>query len=163
MFIYTVKASTVKFIALILAAVAAFVTIVVMSDNGKVRATKATIEANENVRYDKIKTEDDAAAFLEQFGWEVKTPASETAEIKLPAEFDKIMLTYNELQKSQGLDLHKYKGREVTRYTFEVTNYPDYDGTVLANVIVYKKRVIGGDVCSADVNGFITGFRAPQK
>ena len=39
-----------------------------------------------------------------------------------------------------------------------VTNYPGYSGTVHANVIVYRNRVIGGDVCSADVGGFIHGF-----
>jgi hypothetical protein len=29
---------------------------------------------------------------------------------------------------------------------------------VLANVLVYRNRVIGGDVCSADVTGFVVGF-----
>ena len=42
--------------------------------------------------------------------------------------------------------------------TFVVTNYPDYEGTVYANVLVYRNRVIGGDVCSADVTGFVVGF-----
>ena len=44
------------------------------------------------------------------------------------------------------------------RYTYEVTNYEDYDGVVYANLIVYRGRVIGGDICSADVTGFIHGF-----
>jgi hypothetical protein len=29
---------------------------------------------------------------------------------------------------------------------------------VLADVIVYKINVIVGDICSADVNGFVHGF-----
>ena len=56
------------------------------------------------------------------------------------------------------INLEKYKNKDVTRYTYEITNYPDYDGKVLANIIVYKNKVIGGDICSADVNGFLHGF-----
>ena len=33
----------------------------------------------------------------------------------------------------------------------------------MANVIVYKKRVIGGDICSTDVTGFIYGFDGNTK
>ena len=52
----------------------------------------------------------------------------------------------------------KYKRKTVSRYTYKVDNYADYSGVVLADVIVYKNKVIGGDICSADVNGFIHGF-----
>ena len=48
--------------------------------------------------------------------------------------------------------------KSVTRYSYRITNYPDYDGDVLANVLIYKNRVIGGDICSTDANGFIHGF-----
>ena len=87
--------------------------------------------------------------------------AIEKGEIKtvtIPSEFDKIFAAYNELQKEQGLNLTKYKGKDVTRYTFAVTNYKSYEGTVYANVLVYRNRVIAGDICSADVNGFVHGF-----
>ena len=87
----------------------------------------------------------------------------EEVTINIPAEFDKIMKTYNEIQKQQGLDLEKYKGKEVTRVTYEITNYPEAEGKVLANIILYKNRVIGGDICATDVNGFIHGFaKAPS-
>ena len=58
----------------------------------------------------------------------------------------------------QGLNLEKYKGKEVLRLTFKIKNYTNCDEEVYANVLVYKKKVIGGDLCSADVNGFIHGF-----
>jgi len=82
--------------------------------------------------------------------------------MKIPREFDRVMSTYNELQKRQGLDLSKYRGREVTRYSYKITNYPGYEGSVTANVIVYKNRVIGGDVSSSDVQGFIGTFEYPR-
>ena len=81
--------------------------------------------------------------------------------VTVPETFDKVFAAYNELQKEQGLNLSKYRGKEVTRYTFRVTNYEGYEGKVFANVLVYRNRVIGGDVCSADTSGFVHGF-APR-
>ena len=62
------------------------------------------------------------------------------------------------MQKAGGFDLSKYKNREVERYTYTVTNYEGYEGTVYANLIVYRGKVIGGDVCSADADGFCHGL-----
>jgi hypothetical protein len=124
---------------------------------------KAVAASAEKYNYDKVKTPADVVKFLEQFGWEVEATPLEEVTIKIPEEFDKVMNAYNELQRNQGLDLSKYKGREVTRYTFRITNYPDYKGSVMANVIVYKKHVIGGDICSTDVTGFIYGFDGNTK
>ena len=87
----------------------------------------------------------------------------EVKTVTIPAEFDKVFAAYNEMQKEQGLNLLKFKNKEVTRYTFSVTNYAGYDGTVYANVLVYRNKVIGGDICSADVSGFIHGFENNQE
>ena len=108
--------------------------------------------------YDKVKTAEDAAKFLTQFGWTVDATPVEEKAVTIPAEFDKIFSAYNEMQKAQGCNLLKYKNKDVTRYTFSVTNYEGYEGTVYANVLVYRNRVIGGDICSADVAGFVHGF-----
>ena len=32
----------------------------------------------------------------------------------------------------------------MTRYTYKVLNYPNYDGTVYANILVYRNRVVAG-------------------
>ena len=47
------------------------------------------------------------------------------------------------------------------RYTYDVTNYKGYEGRVQVNLLVYKGKVVGGDVCSTDESGFIHGFEAP--
>ena len=161
MFIYTVKANSLKFIAVIVAAVAVLVSIALITGKSEVLTTQAVAEANKNINFDKIKTEEDRREFLQQFGWETEDTEVESVTIKLPSEFDKIMTEYNELQKSQGLDLIKYKGREVERYSYKITNYPDYEGDVYGNIIIYRNRVIGGDICSADITGFIHGFTKP--
>ncbi len=173
MFIYSLKASSIKFFGVICVALAALIALIAFvpayagtdqpSDNGGVAVDAPNGDASSTVsyRYDKIKSADAAATFLSQFGWVVDAGSAETAEVTIPADFDKVFAGYNEMQKAQGLDLSKYKKKTVTRYTFTVTNYEDYKGTVYANVLVYRNRVIGGDICSADVSGFVHGFEAP--
>jgi len=163
MFIYSVKATTLKFAAVIGAAVISLAAIILLVPEYTPRTTAAIAQTISQYNYDKIKTNEDRVKFLKQFGWETDGEVKEEVTMKIPAEFDKVMKTYNELQKKAGFDLSKYKGREVTRYTYRLNNYPDYDGDVLANVIVYKNRVIGGDVCSSDVKGFIGTFEYPVQ
>ncbi len=161
MFVYALRANTLRFFSIIGIALIALVSLILFVPEHEITTTGAILAEKEKIRYDKIKTEEDRIAFLSQFGWEIDPATLETAEITVPDEFDKILKTYNEVQKQQGLDLTKYRGKTVSRFTYEIKNYPGYSGKVYANVIVYKNRVIGGDICSADVNGFIHGFKAP--
>lgn len=155
MFIYSVKASTLKFAAIVMVCIAVFVSLMILvpayEENG------ADSEAM-SVSYDNIKTNEDRRAFLSSLGYEVSREPTESAGVTIPAEFDKIYAGYNEIQKSQGFDLSKYKNKEVERYTYTVTNYDGYDGTVYANLLIYRGKVIGGDICSADASGFVHGL-----
>ena len=157
MFVYSVRATTIKFFGVICVSLAALITLIAFIPTDGVM-NQAEPTGAQSVSYDKIKTAEDAATFLKQFGWEVESATVQTVEVTMPAEFDKVFVGYNELQKRQGLDLTKYRGKQLTRYTFTVTNYKDAEGTVYANVLVYRNRVVGGDLCSADVTGFVTGF-----
>lgn len=154
MFIYTMKGSTIRFFSIVAVALIVLIGLIVFIPE-TTPTTAAIASANASIRYDKIKTNDDRIAFLEQFGWSVSPKCTEEVTLCIPNDFDKVMSSYNELQKQQGLDLSRYKGKEVTRYTYEITNFPDYNGTVYANVIIWKNKVIGGDICSADASGFI--------
>ena len=154
MFIYSMRAKTLKFFGIIcLCLVAVIVGITFVPSY-----VQASAEPASEINYSKIKNEEDRINFLKQFGWEVNPVAVEVKETKIPKNFDKVFTAYNEIQKRQGLDLGSYKGKAITRYTYEITNYDGYEGTVYANVIIYKNKVIGGDVCTADVEGFIHGF-----
>lgn len=161
MFIVSVKGTTIKFAAILLAAAIAITALVVFLPDASSVSAGSLFEGGDSVKYDKVKTNENRIEFLRQFGWETDGDCIEEVEIKIPADFDKIMKAYNEVQKSQGLDLDKYKGMNATRYTYQISNYPDYEGKVFANIIIYKNRVIGGDICSSDINGFIQGFEKP--
>ena len=159
MFVYSLKASTLKFFAVVCVALTALVmmiTFIPRYDGGEIKSITTGNESK--INYSKIKTNEDRIAFISQFGWRVEQTPVEEVEVTVPEKFDKVFNGYNEIQKRQGLDLSKYKGKTVTRYTYEVTNYENENGKVYANVIVYRNKVIGGDICSANVGGFIHGF-----
>ena len=151
MFVYSMKASTLKFFGVILASVVVLVTLILLipaSDNASVDAASAN--------YNKVKTNEDRIALLSGFGWQVSEQPVEEVQVQIPAEFDSVLDRYNSLQMDQGLDLSKYKRKTLTRYTYQVTNYPDYEGTVYANLLVYRNKVVAGDLCSASADGFVS-------
>ena len=153
MFIYSVRASTLRFALLLVLAFALLFGVLLYGENAAVQAA--------NYQFNKIKTDEDRLAFLAQFGWETSKTPIEQAEFTIPQTFDRVMMGYNEIQKNQGLDLSRYENKKVTRYTYEVLNYQGYEGKVYANVIVYRDKVIAGDICAADPLGFVHGFEKP--
>lgn len=100
-------------------------------------------------------------AFISQFGWEVEGTPVEIADVAIPESFDDVYDNYNSIQLAQGLDLSNYAGVAVKRWSYRILNYPDYpEGTdyIRINILVYDGRVIGGDVCSLKLDGFMHGF-----
>lgn len=153
MFIYALRATTLKLFGIVLLAAVLLVSLAVMIPVYG-NEPLATVAEEKEITYTKIKTNDDRLNFLKQFGWEVQdTPEEE--EVRLPSEFDRVFASYNEIQKRQGLDLTRYAGRKVMRYTYKLTNWQDSGKEVYATVIVYKNRVIGGDLCSPGRDGFV--------
>ena len=150
MFICSVRASTVKFFAILALCFAVLLGLILSGNTALVSAS-----SNGVVNLSDIKTEDDRVGFIEQFGFRVKGTAVESKSFVIPDNFDRVLAGYNEIQKKQGLDLSKYAKKKVTRYTYEIENYEDYDGDVLVNLLVYRNRVIGCDVSSKDTSGFV--------
>lgn len=102
-------------------------------------------------------------AFLKQFGWEVESEPVEIDQVSIPQKFNKVYENYNEIQREQGLDLTKYKGKSCKRIGYRVTNYPGGEENVRANLLIYENKVIGGDICSTQLDGFMHGFVRPDK
>ena len=109
------------------------------------------------------KTNEQRIAFLAQYGYQVEPEPVQTQEVRIPKEFPDVLARYNEVQKAQGFDLSKLAGKQLMRYVYRVTNYPDADGEVLATLLVRKNRVVGGDVCSSAQDGFLHGFALPAQ
>lgn len=158
MFIYSFHANTIKFFAVICLSLTALISLIVFVPTYAQQNDAAQVGIDASYNYEKIKSNSDRINFIKQFGWEVEAQPLREQQVLIPAEFDKIFAAYNEIQRAQGLDLSSFKKKNVMRYTYTVTNYPNYEGAVYINILVYRNAVIGGDVCSADVNGFVHGF-----
>jgi len=163
MFIYSLRASTLKFIAVVVISIGLLITLISLIPNAGDTVYATASENEVKISYKDIKTNEDRINFLKQFEWEVNSEAVEMVEVIIPSEFDIVYKKYNEVQKVQKLNLEKFRNKAVKRYTYEITNYPNYSGTVYANILVYKDKVIGGDICSAEINGFMHGFEITNK
>ncbi len=156
MFIYSLRASTLKFFCVMALSIAALFGLMVFLP--QYETAEAMQETAQTVDYTGIRTNEDRIAFIARFGYTVEEQPTESATFTLPADLDRVLAGYNEIQKQQGLDLSRYLKKELTRYTYTVTNYPDYEGTVYVNLLLYRDRVVGCDICSADPAGFVDGL-----
>lgn len=106
-------------------------------------------------------SEEDILKFISCYGWEVDSQPAEVRDVIIPEVFDEVYSNYNEIQLEQGFNLEKYAGQRVKRWTYIVRNYPDTapeDDYIRINVLVSDDVVIGGDVCSVKLDGFMHGF-----
>ncbi|MBQ3150860.1 MAG: DUF4830 domain-containing protein [Clostridia bacterium] len=158
MFVCTVKSSKIKTVLLIVLTAVAVGSLLWFSMNGKPAANDGAITL-------KAENEEQRLAFISQFGWEVHKDPIEVAEIILPTQFDEVFEKYNEIQKEQNLDLSLYSGKRVKRWTYAVINYPGYENkqdVIQLSLLIYDGTVIGGDVSSTELNGFMHGFDLPE-
>ena len=100
---------------------------------------------------------EERVAFFKQFGWEVKPEPIVEAEVAIPQKFDDVYVKYNNIQQEQGLDLTPYAGKTCKQWVYEITNYPEQE-TMRGTILVYGGKVVGGDLCTPALDGFMTGF-----
>ncbi len=101
------------------------------------------------------KTNADRLIFIKQLGYTVTQEIPTSKTVNIPEVFYDIYKNYNALQQKSGYDLSDYKGCEVTLYTYEISTPKGYEGECVINIIVYNDRVIGGDVSSVALGGFM--------
>ena len=160
MFIYSVKTSKAKIADFLLATVAVVIAIAMVMTGDK---KPATGDASINVQ---ASDSAERLAFLSQFGWQISEDPVEISEVIIPEDFDAGYVEYAAMNKAQGFDLEPYKGIRAKRWTYDVLNYKGLEGmtgTVQANILIYDGKVIGGDICSLELGGFIHGFEMPEN
>jgi hypothetical protein len=155
MFIYSIRLSTIRFFAIILLGLVMVTGLVIGTSGESVSAISTATEIN----YGGIKTKEDRLAFMENFGVKVDPDSEESAAFRMPPDFDRVILGYNELQKKQGLDLSKYKNKRVTRYTYRVVG----DEDCYANLFIYRGKIVACDISSASPDGFVLPLTMAQK
>ncbi len=150
--IYTFKLTKKHIVAAILVVAALVALLILLLPGKQAETTGVTVT---------IKEPADCAEYLRQLGYETDSATAETRTVQIPKTFDAVYETYNQMQKDCGFDLQKYAGKRVELSTFHVTNWPTGE-EVLADVLVYKKKVIGGAIYTAAVDGFMQGL-TPMK
>lgn len=158
MFVYSIKSKHIKVALLLLFVVVTVISLFILSRDS------AQTGKGDNVTL-KASTHQERMAFLSQYGWEIDEEPIEVREVIIPEEFDDTYTAYNEIQKNQGFDLTVYAGMRVKRWTYTVKNYTGYENKeyIHANILVYDGIVVGGDICSVELDGFMHGFQMPRS
>ena len=158
MFVYTIRRKKLKWIILVLLAALA-VGLLWYFGSSKPASQNGGIVLRAGNAAERL-------AFISQFGWDVAEDPVQVTEILIPAEFDEVYQKYNEIQKKQDLDLTLYAGKRVKKWPYAVRNYPGYEGradVIELNMLILDGVVIGGDVCSTELGGFMHGFDLPAE
>ena len=150
MMVMTTKVDMKKILIVLAAVVGVIVGLVLLMQGGDESTPTATASLSNN---------DARVQFLKGFGWAVSSSPTESGQVRIPKENTEVYERYNALQKSQGYDLSQYAGKTVTRYVYKVTNYPGATEPVYATLLVYKNKVIGGDITDTGAKGVIQGFK----
>lgn len=151
MFIKTMRISVTK-IALVVVALGVIIAAAFWT-RGQV-----AVQADTSPKYTGVDTNEKRIKFLETYGWKVDASPLEVVEVTIPQTFNAVYNNYNSIQKKQGFDLTKYTGKRVKRWTYRVTNYPGATEEVRANLLIYNNTVIGGDISTVSLGGFMQGF-----
>ncbi len=153
MFVYSVKTKQLKVLLLVSFVLFTAVSLFILS-----RESQETVSSNEIIL--SAETHDERMKFISQFGWEVDEEPVQVKEVIIPTEADDVYNAYNDIQRSQSFDLTEYAGERAKCWTYTVKNYEGYENQecIHINMLVYDGKVIGGDVCSVELDGFMHGF-----
>ncbi len=110
-----------------------------------------------------LKNNADRIAYLQSLGWDVAPEPTESLQLLLPETLPTNYIAYNQIQLAQGFDLNSCCGKQLTRYTYTVNNYPNYPKGVQLNLYICDDKVAAGDIIATGANGFQAGILFPRQ
>lgn len=108
-------------------------------------------------------TNEARVSYLQSLGWEVLPEPVETLQFLMPAHLEEPYLSYNRLQTAQGFDLSGCCGKQISRFTYTVTNYPSRAEGVQLNLYICEDQPVAGDIFCAGINGFQETLIYPES
>ena len=102
-------------------------------------------------------TREQRLSYIASLGWEL-TGEERQEEVSLPERFTGVYVDYLALQRRSGFDLTPYAGRTLMRCSWQVSNYPGTEDVVLLDLLVCDGRIVGGDLRSTALDGFMTAL-----
>lgn len=154
MFILTARLSRKKVFRFLLAAITLLVVVLLCFLPRPVEDTEeATV----------LKNNADRISYLQSLGWDVAPEPTESLQLLLPETLPANYIAYNQIQLAQGFDLNACCGKQLTRYTYTVNNYPNYPTGVQLNLYICEDKAAAGDIIATGVNGFQAGILFPRQ
>jgi hypothetical protein len=100
--------------------------------------------------------------YLQSLGWDVSgEPVCD--QVLMPDSFSDAYSGFLAIQEKGGFDLTACAGQTVTRYTFTLNNYPTGEQGILADVMVLDGRIVGGEIRSPKLDGFMRALVARDQ
>ena len=152
MMVMTAKVNIKKILIALGAAVAVIVALIMLLGGGRSTQTGAPAMSANDAR----------VKFLEDLGWSVSASPVQSGQVKIPTEQSEVNSRYNDLQTEAGYDLTQYAGKTVMRYVYKVNNHESAE-PVYATLLVFKDKVIGGDVLDTAPSGKIVSLKKTSE
>ena len=111
-----------------------------------------------NTRTD-LSTQEGRALFLSEQGWEIDLSTEDHRTVIIPDVLEGVMEDYNQMQLKQDFDLSRHLGEKCEQYTYQLQNYPGYDGVVLITIYIQGREIIAGDIHTTSIDGFMHGIK----
>lgn len=151
MFVFSFKASSVKILCALCLCIAAGAFVISLMPEAGYAVNVNKTEVSSELDKINVKSKDGRSDYLEALGFGVDNKNESKVSTTVPETFDAATEQYNNMQKMQGFDLEKYKGKKVDSYTYGVTSFPDGtkigDRKYLVTLIVHNGKVIAADMC----------------
>ena len=94
-----------------------------------------------------LNTNAERVAYIKSLNIDILSDEYKMKTVTIPKEFNKVYENYNKMQLSADFDLRDYKGKKVEVYTY------NSDGEKNVNLMIYKGRLIGGDISETSLGG----------
>ena len=153
--IFTIKLKPKQLLGITLALTGLIVIVIsfVSNHNGKTADAPAQISCA---------SDEERAAYLTSLGYRFKKDY-EQKSVTVPQTFNDVYTEYNDILQQQGFDLEPYKGKQVTVYTYQITNYKK-NKNVKADLMVADGVLIGADLCDPSAkDGFLIALEKNEN
>lgn len=95
--------------------------------------------------------------FIKGLNLNVSEEPIEQKQIIIPEKFSDVYLSYNQIQLSAGYDLSLYKGKTADLYKYFISE--ENGDKKYVNLIIFNGKVIGGDISTIGINGYMSPLK----
>ena len=92
MFVYSMRAGTVRFFAIVGVSLLVLFTLVALVPTLQPVAAADAPASTQEISFENVGSEEERVAFLAQFGWEVQSPAAESTTVSSEAHIKNVLL-----------------------------------------------------------------------